>query len=54
VLRWNRSRKEPSLEKTLTGFGLEGTLEAVEGREVDEEAAECGVAYPDMVDQDKL
>lgn len=39
---------------TLTGFDLEGALEAVEGRDVEEDAAECGVAYPDMVDQDKL
>jgi len=53
--RWNRSRKEPSLVKTLTGFGLEGALEVVE-RDVEEEAAERGVAYPDarvvdMVDE---
>lgn len=44
------------MEKTLTGFDLEGALE----RDVEEELAveaESGVAYPeagtDMVDQDK-
>lgn len=56
LLRWNRSRNEPSLEKTLTGFGLDGALEVVEGRDVEEDAAVCGEAYPkagsevDMVD----
>lgn len=60
LLRWKRSRKEPSLEKTLTGFGLEGGLEVVE-RDVEEEATECGVAYPearrgvvDMVDRREM
>ena len=48
--RWKRSRKEPSLEKTLTGFGLEGAL-AVEGRDVEEEAVECAV---DMADEEEL
>ena len=47
LLRWNRSRKEPSLEKTLTSFGFDGALEVVEGSDADEEVAECGVAYPE-------
>lgn len=56
LLRWNRSRKEPSFEKTLTGFGLAGAFEVVEGRDVEEEEAEGGVAYGesamDMVDRE--
>lgn len=48
-MRWNLSRKDPSLENTLVGFGLGGggfELAELEGPGV--EVCECAVgeAYP--------
>lgn len=46
-MRWNRSRNEPSLENTLTGFGL-GCVGLVAGREDPKGAYRMGEAYPLM------
>jgi hypothetical protein len=47
LLLWNLSRKDPSFENTLTGFGFGGTLDEAPGREVEGEVAMIGKAYPE-------
>lgn len=48
LVRWKRSKKDPSFENTFTGFGFgRAAFELVDGSDVDEDVAVSGEAYPE-------